>query len=90
MVELHDLTVEITTSIDLSCMVSDYQEDGVKYTWKVIQIRVCKTISIPQCYIISEQHYCVCCIRTVVLQLVTLKTLIQQYQHFMYIAVAGK
>ena len=40
-VELHDLTVEITTSVDLSCIVSDYQEDGVKYTWEVIQIRVC-------------------------------------------------
>ena len=40
-VKLHELTVEITTSVDLSCIVSDYQEDGVKYTWEVIQIRVC-------------------------------------------------
>ena len=40
-VELHDFTVEITTSVDLSCIAGDYQEDGVKYTWEVIQIRVC-------------------------------------------------
>ena len=29
-VEPHDFTVEITTSVDLSCIAGDYQEDSVR------------------------------------------------------------
>ena len=39
MVEPHNVTVEITTSVDLSCTASGYGMNGVRYTWEVIQIR---------------------------------------------------
>ena len=35
MVEPHNLTVEVTTSVILSCMVDGFQMDNVSYAWEV-------------------------------------------------------
>ena len=39
MVEPHNSTVEITTSVNLSCIASGYEVDSLRYAWEVIQIR---------------------------------------------------
>lgn len=38
-VDPHNVTVEITTSVNLSCMANGYEVDGVSYAWEVSQIR---------------------------------------------------
>lgn len=38
-VEPHNLTVEATTSVNLSCIASGYEVDSLRYAWEVIQIR---------------------------------------------------
>ena len=35
MVEPHNLTVEVTTSVSLSCVVNGFQMDNVSYVWEV-------------------------------------------------------
>lgn len=56
MVEPHNVTVEITTSVNLSCIANGYDVDNVIYAWEVSQIRAGAEASLSQLHNATSPH----------------------------------